>query len=625
MSVILRFSKPATTNPPVNLLFDEAAGLGDDVVVRISGTLPRLTINSTFDVHLPPVEAEISGTLPGLTIAVTALIDLAVPSYLVARAGEPWRDGERVTGDAPLPWPPVENVHAGNDTSWRDGKLLSRYPHLPWSDAGPVRGYPPSMPWRDASLIEQYKRLPWRDAIPVRGYPPRLPWRDGTFVLRYTREPWQAANPVRNLIREPWRQGLFNLGRVVEAWRQGRFNGGWTREPWREAMVLESHGSPIIPPDPPVDEPCYVPSAILEFNQLAPAATELLFICESDLEPPDTTIVVPVRKVYMVFNTFTLRNVETDTYIACQAFNMSLDVDSYTWSFSGSIPRAEFSKVQRSSPEIPVELEAVINGVAYRFLMDKIGGDRQHGSFPSMRIQGRGLGAALDLLSGNYNNTDSARTAAQLMDDCLLVNGVGVDWTIDWQLTDWLVPQGAFAMQGTAVAALQSIVNAAGGYLQPDPVLKTLYALHKYPSAPWLWDLVVPDYELPTAVVTTEGMEWVDKPRYTRVFVAPTQGVITRVTRASASEILVAPTAVESIAATAVAGEQKGRTILSDTGRIVNTSLSLPVLAETGIIPPGKMIRYVEGLSEKLGITRAVSVSVTEGRTRQTLQVEIHE
>ena len=43
-----------------------------------------------------------------------------------------------------------------------------------------------------------------------------------------------------------------------------------------------------------------------------------------------------------------------------------------------------------------------------------------------------------------FSNTEG-RTARQLMDDVLTVNGIPLGWTVDWGLTDWNVPAGAFA------------------------------------------------------------------------------------------------------------------------------------------------------------------------------------
>lgn len=57
-------------------------------------------------------------------------------------------------------------------------------------------------------------------------------------------------------------------------------------------------------------------------------------------------------------------------------------------------------------------------------------------------------------------------------------------------------------------------------------------------------------------------------------------------------------------------------------------SLRLPVLAETGIIPPGKFVRYVDGGVTRIGLVRSTSAAIerTEDKLTiwQTIGVETH-
>lgn len=55
-----------------------------------------------------------------------------------------------------------------------------------------------------------------------------------------------------------------------------------------------------------------------------------------------------------------------------------------------------------------------------------------------------------------------ARTALQLIDDVLTLNGIPLGWNIDWGLTNWNVPAGVFTQQGTWMEALVAIASAAG-------------------------------------------------------------------------------------------------------------------------------------------------------------------
>jgi hypothetical protein len=381
--------------------------------------------------------------------------------------------------------------------------------------------------------------------------------------------------------------------------------------------------TPVVPP---IGEPCYTPSPHLLFADL-PGDANLLFICDNHVTPPDSTVVVPIRSVYIVMNNVTLRRVEGSVYLPTLSLSLSIDVDSWTWSFNASLPGQALDDV-RSTDGQPVELEASINGNLYRLLAENVQRTRQFGD-SRVSISGRGKNA---ILASPYapvltfaNSIE--RTAQQLMADVLTFNEIPLGWDIDWQLEDWLVPAGVFNVQGSYIDGLNAIVGAAGAYLQPHPTDQEFRALLRYPVAPWNWAAeVTPDFELPTAVTTQEGIEWIKKPDYNRVYVSgQQQGVLGRVTREGTAGDFAAPMVTDQLITTAVAARQRGLSILADTGRQAMVSLRLPVLDETGIITPGAFVRYTDGSDIKLGIVRSTSVDASLPEVWQSIQVETHE
>jgi hypothetical protein len=305
--------------------------------------------------------------------------------------------------------------------------------------------------------------------------------------------------------------------------------------------------------------------------------------------------------------------------------SMSLDTDSWAWGFSADVPRGALPNLQPSNFGDPVELEAWVNGVPYRFLAEQLSTSRTFGT-ESLRISGRGLTATLDAPYAptlNFGNTAS-RTAQQLMGDVLSVNGVPFGWTVDWQLTDWLVPGNVWTHQGAYVGALNSIVQAAGGYLQPHESGKVVKALSRYPTAPWNWGATA-DFELPASVTTQEGIVWQENPRYNRVFVSGvSSGVLGQVTRAGTDGASIAPMVTDALITHADAARQRGVRELATGGRQAMVSLQLPVLETTGVIPPGKMVRYVDGSTTRVGITRSVQVDVRMPEIFQSIEVETY-
>lgn len=381
------------------------------------------------------------------------------------------------------------------------------------------------------------------------------------------------------------------------------------------------------PPQPPVVNPCYTPDPHLLFKD-APGDSHLLFICDNHTDPlPPGQVVVPIRSVYIVLNDVYLKRVVGNVMLPATNVSMNIDVDSWTWSFSASLPAQAQGDVEPVGGQ-PTELEVNINGSLYRVLVEQISRERSFGS-SSIRVSGRGKSA---LLAAPYAPTltfanSAERTAQQLMADVLTFNGVPLGWDIDWQLEDWLVPADTFSVQGSYMDALNAIVGAAGAYLRPHPVSQELSALLRYPVAPWAWDALTPDFELPSAVMLRESIEWRTRPDYNRVFVSGQQsGVLGRVTRTGTDGGLLAPMVTDALITSPIAARQRGTAVLSDTGRQAIVNLSLPVLSETGVIEPGKFVRYVDGVTTRMGITRAVSISFGAGATdlRQQITVETH-
>lgn len=328
----------------------------------------------------------------------------------------------------------------------------------------------------------------------------------------------------------------------------------------------------------------------------------------------------------MIFNSATLRRVEGNIALPVETMSLSLDTDSWTWGFSAGLPGSTLSDIEPSSYGVPVEVEATVNGLPFRLLLGDVTRDREFGK-SSISVPGRGKSSSLDSPTArvmNFSNT-SIRTAQQLMADVLTDNGSPLDWSVNWFIDDWTVPANVFSHQGTYISALNAIAGAAGAYLQPHATAQEFNVLARYPVPPWEWEGLTPDYELPSAVVRQEGIQWTQKPDYNRVFVQGQQsGILGNVLRAGTDGDILAPMVVDQLITEAVAARQRGIRILSDTGRQAMVTLRLPVLPETGIIVPGKSVRYVDGGETRFGFVRSVSVDVGMPEIWQSIGVETH-
>lgn len=602
------------------LLFGEVENL-PDVDGYVQGALPGL-VGAVLAGRLYP--ATVEGALPGLVGAVTGRYQSDTDRPLVARTV-----AAHQTAD-PAP--------AGAEVRHSEGLGLLNGPASPWSRAGGLRASAQGRHRDSSRAARTAVSTRHHVAAPVavsRAAAHQVMLRDRRLALAAAHKtaaavsawrasdwqerhrdrrpalaaPWDAADLRRQSADAEARSGaralLGRAGRYQEAVKPPP--GVWT------------------PPPPPLPNPCYLPDPHLLFAA-GPGGPALLFLCERQpVDPgPAATVTVPVRSIYIMNNSVTLRVVATDAMLPVIDFSLAIDADSWTWSFSATLPLSAVSAVQPVGGA-PVEVEAAVNGVPYRLIVERLSTTRAF-ERQALQVAGRGRNAVLaDPYADRRSFTAAgALTAQQLMEAALTDNGVPIGWSVAFGLEDWSVPGGTWAHQGTWMSAVRTIAEAAGGYVQPHSTDQVLRILPRYPAAPWDWAGLTPDYELPAAVVNTEAIEWMDKPIYNRVFVlGERNGVMTRVTRAGTAGDAVAPSVVHPLITGLAAGRQRGRAVLSDVGRQAAVQVSLPVLSELGVIPPGALVRYLDGTTTRLGLVRTSSLSGGL-QLRQTLGLETH-
>lgn len=559
-------------------------------------------------------------------------------------------------GEPPPPPPPVDprpgRLRAVGTLAWRRAASLApASTATTWSRPAGAAAARAGVPWGDAEQLgarcaaawsgttaeAATSRLPWGSTAPVAAATAAA-WRATAQRRQQWLSRWQASAQLLQAETLGWAGGRGSSARSAIAWRaaaaaglrvRARAGDGQgavvrTLAPWRGGNLVESIGGPWTPdplvPVPPV--PCYLPDpgndVLLLLRESLPALPlRLLFSCHRS-----SLVVVPIRRVYYVINDVTLQLLD-GTPIPQLGLTLSLDVDSWCWRFSARLPGSAMSLLNPDSGATGVELLASINGQSWRLVAEPMGRDRTLGR-AEFRLQGRGrtaLLAAPYAAVATFNNLAGPLTSQQLIDQALPSG-----WTCDYGQVPWLVPAGAWSHRGTPLTAAMAVATAAGGYLQPHANAPVLRVLPRYPAAPWHWSTLSPDIELPGAVARREGIEWASKPVYNRVYVAGAAagGKLVRVTRAGTAGDLAADTVTEALATHVDAGRQRGLAILSDTGAQAVVSLSLQVLPETGVITPGKLVRYVDAGVVRLGLVRSVSVEAGFPAVWQTIGIETH-
>lgn len=478
----------------------------------------------------------------------------------------------------------------------------------------------------------------WQAAAPRRASAD-IDWQAGVAHLAAIAGGWQDGIRAGVVVALRWQSaldwGVLRAGRYQQARAvalpttalsgpaQPRVGGPCVR--WQAAVRARPGRTrlPVLPGLPPAR--CYVPppagAVNLCFVAAAGASPCLLFVCRgSGPALPAASVVVLVREVYV--NTHEVRLLLAESGEALIPFDLSLgiDADSWAWQFSARCALSE-----AVIADFPQAVIAQINGAEWRFWLESVSRARQFAS-DRWQLSGRGLAAMLDApyaAAQTLDNAQGAMTAQQLANAALTINGVNNGWSLDWQLADWLVPQGVWHHQGSPVEAVNRLASAAGGYVQADRAEKCLHVLPRYPVAPWHWAQQSPAVELPSAVVVQESVDWVNKPHYDRVFVSGEEGgVLANVKRAGTAGASLAPMVVDRLVTAESVARQRGMAILADTGRQRQVALRLPVLAETGVIDPGRLLRYRDGDSVTVGLSRAVAVSYQGGTLRQTVTLE---
>lgn len=626
--VKLRFDAPLSTAKPVELRFGAPLVAVDESNLSLNATLPAPTLSGSIQ----RVRAVmLAATLPAPTMSAALAYNNAVYRGSNATAHTGWQVADKTCGATDIDFQSAEPLPSGKDSAFQSAQKLQSSAPMQWQSGIRARTRQDTS-WQDGIKVGMANTDHQADMIRLRNRS-ETQWQDGLKVVADTHAGWQDRfRYPRPELAAKWadarRLGIENtasagVGKPTTVCRDSHW------QPARKPPAgTYTWVTPVVPPDV-----CYHPplggDVPLLFQDVFSASTDLLFYCRKNVTPPAAAVVVPIKRTYIVINDAQLLRVDGNHALPTYSLSLNIDMDSWTWGFTASLPASALSLVEPDSAGDPVLLKAVINGASYLLLAESIQRDRTFGT-SRISVAGRGRSA---MLAEPYSPlltfaNSQARTAQQLMADALTINGTSIGWDIDWRITDWLVPAGAWNHQGSYMSAVNAIAAAAGAFIQPDPVNQILRVRPRYPVAPWDWygQTVTPDLELPAAIITKEGIAWTEKPQYNAVYVsgATAGGILGHVKRSGSAGDNAAPMITDALITHTDAARQRGLNVLADTGRIATYTLSLPVLPETGIIDPGTLVRYVDNGNPTVGVVKGVSVTVGLPKVQQTIEVQTH-
>ncbi|MDT3669014.1 MAG: hypothetical protein ROZ37_01625 [Aromatoleum sp.] len=620
--------------PTPDLLFADPPPAGGDLLFGASSAPSPSVVRATLAVGLPLLQLAVSVarvrrislalSLPALQMRAAAQWDSRTERPLAHNLAAPHQQAERSPAPAlRAPHDQAAPLAVGAAVRHEDGAPAGEQAALHHRDAGHTRTAATSR-HADGSAVRAHRAAPHQDSIHARR---QILARHREAAGLRVRRSAQHEDALR--LR---RSGTsrFTAARSSGLWQHAAHGpalpaGRWLAPEHQDARRPPPGRYVLVPPVTPPPQPFEVAPDLL-FCQPFPTSADLLFgwVCG---DTPAGTVVIPIREVYLVINSFALVRADTGEPVEVETFSASLDVDSWCWGWSANLPASLMPLVRSPALGEHVELIATLNGTPLRLVVERMARDRRFGA-SMLRISGRSRAAWLAdphaPIATRYNT--AAYTAQQLLADALTVNGVSIGWSLDWRIADWLVPAGAWSHTGTYMDAATRLAEAGGGYVQAHDSDQTLIVLPRYPAAPWNWAAQTPDIDLPEDVCEVEGIEWQDKPAYNAVWVTGGEsGRRDRIRRAGTAADRTAPTLVDPLATAPEMTRARGLAVLADTGRQAHISLRLPVLPETGIIRPGKLVRYTEGGNTHLGLTRAVQLEQRFPDLWQTIKVETHE
>ncbi|AAZ18875.1 hypothetical protein Psyc_1022 [Psychrobacter arcticus 273-4] len=361
------------------------------------------------------------------------------------------------------------------------------------------------------------------------------------------------------------------------------------------------------------------------------AQTELSFGASCQYQNP-----LPDYKTGVTFvtNSVSLTRSDDGREIKLLDFSVGIDSNSYAWSFSATVPLSELSKVN-TALEQRIGVEFTCNGNLWRFILD---GCDDSISFGESSLTIKGKSRAMLLASPYAAARDfkytTALSARQIAEDELNRGGVPSGFTLDWQLAGvngWNVPANTYSYTGkTPINSLQWIAEAAGGFINADMSADIIHMLEQYPIKSWEWALQTPSINLTQSLITSRSRGRINKPAYNGVLLYGEHdtsfgGLIKRTGTAGGYQ---PPMITSDLMTDQLAAISRGKMILSDTGDIGNIGISMPLVADVGVLKPSTLIGVNDGESW-VGMVRGTTITGRPSSNRalevdQSINVERH-
>jgi hypothetical protein len=346
--------------------------------------------------------------------------------------------------------------------------------------------------------------------------------------------------------------------------------------------------------------------------------------------PPPSTIVIPIRSVYIVIHNITVTRLDDGFEIDTERLTCSYSADAWAWQFNATLRgKTALDAIMPDVNGQPVTLVAAINGYTWHLIVEDWTEDREFGK-RGVTVTGRGLSAQMD---SPYQSPDSGVTDAALAIQQLMAAHLplGSGWTLAFApgTPDWLVPAGAWSWSNQSpIAAIHSAAQSTGLVVVPSMAGQSLTVQPRYPVLPWDYAGDTPNLVVPESAIMRLQRRQAVATQANAVYVhgGEVGGVLCRVLRNLSAGDRVAPTQSSPLITHADAGRLLGGRILSGQHQQPGVrGITLPLGGEFPLGAVGNLLRIDLPGDTQHGIINAVSIEASRSdrgvRTRQTLQI----
>lgn len=571
------------------------------------------------------LQLQAQGRITGLRGSVAVGWNVNVSRPQVAHAVDAVQDAAPVRATAQLHWQQAQRVQADVQQIWQDARKVAGQVQALWQQAQ-----------RLASTVQELAQ----DSLPVRASV-RSGLEDARRLRSAAQDVLQNGLPLRARVEQTYQEAVRLRGAVHSHMQQGVPAAGYLLGGFAQGLplrvgMLGQFEQAIKPgpglwqwPRPPQPQPCYVPGlpTRLLFKHAYSRSSHLLFRCCKGSNTPDpqpaAQYVIPLLRVYMQVHTLKAQLLPSMEEVQLFNATISTDDDSYCWSLSASGPEHLMEQLAPVAG-LPARLQVVVDGIAFVFAVMSTPRSR---AFGQHRVQVNGVSATA-LLADPYMprqvwSPGVAMTAQQLALQALEYTGVGLDWGI----TDWLVPAGAYSYQGTPLQAVMRVAESVGAVVRSHRTDERLIIAPRYPVLPWQWASADVQVHMPAAVIVTDELRPEPRTPYNAIYVTggPVGGVNGHVVRALDARDKLAPQIQDDLITHADAARMRGSWALAASGNKLIQTINMPVLTggtRPGILQPGQLLEVDDLDGTWRGLVRGVSVSATLPKVRQQITVE---